>query len=48
MIKELMDRKFGAPWHVVVGEGFSYEVTYEVTLIGLQSSPMAPTSAINP
>ncbi|GMH36508.1 hypothetical protein BSKO_04376 [Bryopsis sp. KO-2023] len=30
MIKELMDRKFGSPWHVVVGKGFSYEITYEV------------------
>lgn len=29
MIKDLMDKKFGAPWHVVVGRGFSYEVTYE-------------------
>jgi dynein light chain 4 len=24
-----MDRKFGAPWHCVIGEGFGYEVTYE-------------------
>eukprot|EP00798_Chlamydomonas_sp_ICE-L_P023958 gene23958-9530_t len=30
MIKEMMDKKFGAPWHVVVGSGFSYEITYEV------------------
>mmetsp|Transcript_6655 Transcript_6655/g.15053 ORF Transcript_6655/g.15053 Transcript_6655/m.15053 type:complete len:109 (-) Transcript_6655:187-513(-) len=30
MIKEQMDKKFGAPWHVVVGRAFSYEVTYEV------------------
>ena len=22
MIKEAMDKKFGAPWHAVVGEGF--------------------------
>lgn len=25
-----MDKKFGAPWHVVVGRAFSYEITYEV------------------
>ncbi|GFH18220.1 dynein light chain [Haematococcus lacustris] len=30
MIKDQMDKKFGAPWHVVVGKGFGYEVTYEV------------------
>jgi hypothetical protein len=30
MIKEGMDKKFGAPWHVVIGEGFSFEITYEV------------------
>lgn len=30
MIKDQMDKKFGAPWHVVVGRGFSYEITYEV------------------
>mmetsp|Transcript_28862 Transcript_28862/g.73643 ORF Transcript_28862/g.73643 Transcript_28862/m.73643 type:complete len:109 (-) Transcript_28862:529-855(-) len=30
MIKDQMDKKFGAPWHVVVGKSFSYEITYEV------------------
>lgn len=30
MIKDMMDKKFGAPWHVVVGKGFSYEITYEM------------------
>mmetsp|Transcript_5449 Transcript_5449/g.9443 ORF Transcript_5449/g.9443 Transcript_5449/m.9443 type:complete len:107 (+) Transcript_5449:105-425(+) len=30
MIKDQMDKKFGAPWHVVVGKGFGYEITYEV------------------
>ena len=25
-----MDKKFGAPWHVVAGGYFSYEITYEV------------------
>jgi dynein light chain 4 len=29
MVKEAMDRKFGAPWHCVMGEGFGYEITYE-------------------
>lgn len=30
MIKDLMDKKFGPPWHVVVGKSFSYEITHEV------------------
>ncbi len=30
-IKELLDKKFGASWHVVVGEGFGFEISYEVT-----------------
>ena len=25
-----MDKKFGHTWHVIVGKGFSYEITYEV------------------
>ena len=29
-IKENMDRKFGSPWNVICGEGFSYEISYEV------------------
>lgn len=29
-IKEQLDKKFGPPWHVVVGEGFGFEVTYEL------------------
>lgn len=29
LIKEEMDKKFGSPWHAVVGEGFGFEVTYE-------------------
>jgi hypothetical protein len=31
MIKDQMDKKFGSPWHVVVGKGFSYNITYEVS-----------------
>ena len=30
MIKEAMDKKFGASWHAVVGEGYGYEITHEV------------------
>ncbi|XP_059809577.1 dynein axonemal light chain 4-like [Mobula hypostoma] len=30
MIKETMDKRFGASWHVVVGEGFGFEVTHEM------------------
>eukprot|EP00753_Platysulcus_tardus_P003295 PLAT12360.2.p2 GENE.PLAT12360.2~~PLAT12360.2.p2 ORF type:complete len:103 (-),score=42.99 PLAT12360.2:68-376(-) len=28
-IKEQMDRKFGSTWHVCIGEGFGFEVTYQ-------------------
>lgn len=27
-IKEGLDKKFGPTWHAVVGEGFSYDITY--------------------
>ena len=30
MIKEMLDRKFGPSWHVIVGEGFGFEISYEV------------------
>lgn len=30
MIKDAMDKKFGASWHVVVGEGYGFEITHEV------------------
>ena len=30
MIKDTMDKKFGASWHAVVGEGYGFEITYEV------------------
>ena len=30
LIKETMDKKFGASWHAVVGEGFGFELTHEV------------------
>ena len=38
-----MDKKFGAPWHVVAGGYFSYEITYEVhsSLVWLRSVPNA-------
>ncbi|KAF0296880.1 Dynein light chain 4, axonemal [Amphibalanus amphitrite] len=29
MIKEAMDKKYGAPWHTVVGEAFGFEVSHE-------------------
>ncbi|ORZ40062.1 hypothetical protein BCR44DRAFT_149244 [Catenaria anguillulae PL171] len=29
-IKEVMDKKYGTSWHVVIGEGFEFEITYEV------------------
>eukprot|EP01012_Entosiphon_sulcatum_P019389 TRINITY_DN2424_c0_g1_i1.p2 TRINITY_DN2424_c0_g1~~TRINITY_DN2424_c0_g1_i1.p2 ORF type:complete len:105 (-),score=26.68 TRINITY_DN2424_c0_g1_i1:19-333(-) len=29
-VKETMDKKFGASWHCVMGEGFGFEITYEL------------------
>ncbi|XP_014386295.1 PREDICTED: dynein light chain 4, axonemal isoform X1 [Myotis brandtii] len=31
MIKETMDKKFGSSWHVVIGEGFGFEITHELS-----------------
>ena len=28
-IKENLDKRFGPSWHVVVGEGFGFEISYE-------------------
>ena len=28
--KETLDKKFGPAWHVVVGEGYGFEITHEV------------------
>ena len=33
MIKEALDVKFGTTWHVVVGEGFGFDVSYEISRI---------------
>merc|ERR1712121_22487 len=30
LIKETMDKKFGASWHTIVGEGFGFELTHEL------------------
>ena len=30
MIKEALDKRFGTTWHVVVGEGFGFDISYEV------------------
>ena len=29
-IKESMDKKLGNNWHVVLGEGFAFEITHEM------------------
>jgi dynein light chain 4 len=29
-VKDTMDKKFGSPWHCVIGEGFGFEITYEL------------------
>uniref|UniRef100_T1GXG2 Dynein light chain n=1 Tax=Megaselia scalaris TaxID=36166 RepID=T1GXG2_MEGSC len=29
VIKETLDKKFGTYWHVIVGEGFGFQVSYE-------------------
>ena len=30
MVKDAMDKKFGPAWHVIIGEGYGFEVTHEV------------------
>ena len=29
-VKETMDKKYGPHWHCVLGEGFGFEITYEL------------------
>ena len=29
LIKTTMDKKFGASWHVAIGEGFGFVITYQ-------------------
>jgi dynein light chain 4 len=29
-VKEALDKRFGAPWNVVIGESYAFEITYEV------------------
>jgi Dynein light chain type 1 len=29
LIKNTMDKKFGASWHCAIGEGFGFEITYQ-------------------
>lgn len=35
VIKENMDKKFGPPWHSVVGEYFSFEISHEVLIMNV-------------
>merc|ERR1719319_334066 len=44
IIKEMLDKKFGPSWHVVVGEGFGFELSYEVQK--LMYMFYAPTLAV--
>lgn len=30
LIKETLDKKFGACWHCVIGEGFGFDVTFQL------------------
>lgn len=29
-LKEALDKRFGNSWHVVIGEGFAFEITHEM------------------
>lgn len=29
VVKEAMDKKFGATWHVVIGRAFAFDITYQ-------------------
>eukprot|EP00043_Microstomoeca_roanoka_P007407 m.71383 g.71383 ORF g.71383 m.71383 type:complete len:108 (-) comp13816_c0_seq1:55-378(-) len=31
MLKQAMDKKFGAPWNVVIGEAFGFEITQQTS-----------------
>ena len=33
LVKETMDKKYGASWHCVIGEGFGFEITHELKRI---------------
>ncbi|XP_037703929.1 dynein light chain 4, axonemal isoform X1 [Choloepus didactylus] len=46
MIKETMDKKFGSSWHVVIGEGFGFEITHEVPLTVLHPQHSCEVSAV--
>ncbi|XP_026963482.1 dynein axonemal light chain 4 isoform X1 [Sagmatias obliquidens] len=41
MIKETMDKKFGSSWHVVIGEGFGFEITHESLEVGVKAGPVS-------
>ena len=30
MIKETLDKRFGGSWHVIVGEGYGFDISYEL------------------
>ncbi|KAM4840308.1 dynein axonemal light chain 4 isoform X1 [Urocitellus parryii] len=47
MIKETMDKKFGSSWHVVIGEGFGFEITHEggCPLASLEPTACHPCAA---
>mmetsp|Transcript_54516 Transcript_54516/g.109634 ORF Transcript_54516/g.109634 Transcript_54516/m.109634 type:complete len:80 (+) Transcript_54516:167-406(+) len=30
-LKVIMDKKFGAPWQVAIGEGFGFDITHTTT-----------------
>ncbi|EDQ90326.1 uncharacterized protein MONBRDRAFT_32058 [Monosiga brevicollis MX1] len=31
MLKGIMDKKFGGPWNVVIGEAFGFEITHQMS-----------------
>ncbi|EGD83519.1 dynein light chain 4 [Salpingoeca rosetta] len=31
MLKGIMDKKFGAPWNVIIGEAFGFEITHQTS-----------------
>ena len=40
-----LDKKFGAPWHCVAGEGFGFTITYEAQHLCCTSPPADPLDA---
>ena len=46
MIKDFLDKKFGQPWHAVVGKGFSYQASH--AFLGGGSKALLSMPSVSP